>query len=94
MEHERKTEIIRAAQLHSKGEASEFLSISLEDLREANQLLGNRDIDATFRRVISDRITELEGIAGRKHDSKVRATGYVVALVLVLIAFFLAKYYL
>ena len=58
----------------------------LSELRDADAMLGNRDVEADFRIAMRNRIRELEEKASREKDSYVRVVGYVVSFCLGVLA--------
>jgi len=65
-----------------KKEAEEKVkTYSLEQLREVDEMLGNRDIEASFRIAIRNQIKRIEENNQRLFDSKVRGMYIIVSLV-------------
>lgn len=92
----RKQEIVAAFQRSFKRDNSEEIEpFSLQDLRQVDEMLGDRDINSGFRLALRNRIKDLE-TAGqrseqRSHESKVRAWTFVVGIVTGLVISGLAK---
>jgi len=82
--HERKNQIKLAIERHLQGKPSEIESISLEELRGTEALLGDRDWIASYRIAMRSRITVLEEEARSTRD-RVRALKYLVAIVSTLV---------
>ncbi|TDJ23652.1 MAG: hypothetical protein E2O58_08135 [Gammaproteobacteria bacterium] len=82
--HERKNQIKLAIERHLQGKRSEIESISLEELRGTEALLGDRDWIASYRIAMRSRITVLEEEARSTRD-RVRALKYLVAIVSTLV---------
>ena len=84
---ERKREIIAAFQRSFKTDNhDEIVSIPLSELKQADEMHGPNDADASFRIAIRNRIIGLETTEQRKYDSKIRAwnlvTGIIIGLVI------------
>ena len=89
---QRKQEIVAAFQqtFKHRPEADEkVLPFSLNELRQTDEMLGNRDTEAGFRIAIRNRIKDLENeesrIEQRDYESKIRIwnliTGIIIGLV-------------
>ena len=88
---ERKQQVIRAFQVSFKRDNSEEIeAIPLKELKDTDQMLGDRDLNAGFRLALRDRIKTLEQNVStqeqREHESKIRAlnlvTGIIIGLVI------------
>ncbi len=78
-----KNEIIATFQqtFKYKKEAEEKVkTYSLEQLRQVNEMLGNRDTEAGFRIAIRNQIKRLEEKGQRMFDSKVRGMYIIIGL--------------
>lgn len=80
---QRKNEIIRVFQVSFKRDNSEEIaSIGLEELKQADEMLGDRDLNAGFRLALRNRIETLKDSSTkaeqRSYDSKVRAWNIVI----------------
>ena len=94
---QRKQEVIAAFQRSFKCDNhDEIESISLIELRQADEMLGNRDINAGFRLAMQNRIKELESQENkteqRQHESKIRAWNLVKGILIGLVIAGLAKW--
>jgi len=83
---DKKREKVAAFGANFKRDNSEQVeSYSLSELRDADAMLADRDLNAGFRIALRNRIGDLEKGDDRKHESKVRAwnlvTGIVIGLV-------------
>jgi len=79
---ERKWEIVAAFQRRLKKDNSkEIQAISLSELREADELLGQRDLNTDFRISMRNRIADLQEVARRDRESKLRAWNYIMGLI-------------
>jgi hypothetical protein len=96
--NQKKLEIVGAFQRSFKIDNKEEIeSIKLEDLKQANEMLGERDINAPFRLAMQSRIKEVEDLTSKKeqrlYESKIRAwnliTGIIIGLIIAGIAKFL-----
>lgn len=84
---DKKQEIVAAFGAMFKRDNSEQVeSYSLSELRDANAMLADRDLNAGFRIALQNRIADLGKGDDRKHESKVRAwnlaTGIIIGLVI------------
>jgi len=74
----------------------EIESIDLVELRQADEMLGDRDISAGFRLAMQNRIKDLENAEAkteqRKHESKIRAWNLVTGILIGLVIAGLAKW--
>lgn len=94
---QRKQEIVAAFQRSLKRDnKDEIESIDIIELRQTDEMLGNRDISAGFRLALQNRIKELEGIETkteqRRHESKIRAWNLVTGILIGLVISGLAKW--
>lgn len=64
----------------------EIEGITLRELRDADAMHGNRDLEADFRIAMRNRIRELEEKAARERESYIRVVGYVVSFSLGVLA--------
>ena len=83
---QRKSEIVAAFQRSFKRDnAEEIELISLAELREADAMLADRDLNAGFRIAIRNRIADLQQEEERQHESQIRkkqmAIGFILGLV-------------
>jgi hypothetical protein len=79
--------VVAAFQRYKKtGDKAQIEDYPIEELRQTNYQLGNRDVNAGWRLAILDRISELEKddekLCERQHKSKMRG----LKLILVIIA--------
>lgn len=84
---QRKQEIIVAFQATFKRDNSaEIEGFPLSEIRDADAMLGDRDLNAGYRIAMRNRIAELERDESRSHESKIRAwnliTGILIGLVI------------
>jgi hypothetical protein len=77
------------------GDASKITGFSLDELREANYQLGDRDKKTGWRIALTDKIAELEKAdeksEERKHQSKIRAWQLIVGILIALLIAGLSK---
>ena len=86
-------EIMAAFQQHVKSQyLSEISRYTLHDLKRADEVLGSRDLNDSFRIALRNRIKELEGQGEKKYQSHVRVIGYIVMFVLGVLATRLADW--
>jgi len=83
---DRKREVIATIQASFKRDnRPDVEAIPLAELRDADEMLGDRDINAGFRIALKNRIRDLEAAAAlkelREHESKIRALNLVVGIV-------------
>lgn len=83
---DRKREVVAAFQASFKRDnRSQIEEISLADLRDTDEMLGDRDINAGFRLALRNRIRELETTAAlaeqRRHESHVRVWNLIVGAI-------------
>ncbi len=68
------------------GDGTEVRGLTLQEIRSADEQLGQRDVGAGFRIAMQNRITELQAAEQRMHESKIRAwnlvTGIIIGLVI------------
>ena len=89
---DKKQEILAAFQANFKRDNSaQIESYSLSELRDADAMLGNRDLNTGFRIALRNRIADLEKGEDRQHDSKVRAWTLVTGIIIGLVIAGLAK---
>jgi len=93
-----KNEIVAALQRLFKNDReaeSKVESFSLEQLRQVDEMLGDRDINAGFRIALRNQIKRLEEKGQRLFESKIRAIyiiiGIAIAVVSGLIVFYATK---
>jgi hypothetical protein len=80
--HERKQQIVAAFQQNFKRDNSaEIETIRLDELRDADAMLGERDLNAGYRIAMRNRITDLDLLEERQYDSKVRAWNYIMGVI-------------
>lgn len=87
---QRKNEIVAAFQASLKRDNSEVIeAIDLTELRQADEAVGNRDIDAGFRLAMQNRIKALEEkeklTEQRVHESKIRGLNLITGILLGLV---------
>lgn len=92
----RRQEITAAFQRSlSRENDDEIESISLVELLQVDEMLGNRDVNAGFRLAIRNRIKDLETkestIEQRHYESKIRALNLVSGIVIGLVIAGVAK---
>lgn len=79
----------------SRENDDEIESISLVELLQVDEMLGNRDVNAGFRLAIRNRIKDLETkestIEQRHYESKIRALNLVSGIVIGLVIAGVAK---
>lgn len=78
---DRMFEIIAAAQRSLKGRPDDFLAVPLHELRQANQMLGDRDFNANFRLHMRDRIADLQAEQMRRSDEILQRRGYLISTI-------------
>ncbi len=89
----KKREILAAFQASLKRDNSEQVeSYSLSELRDADAMLGDSDVNAGYRLALQNRIADLEKGGDRKHESKVRARTLVIGAIITLVIAGLAKF--
>jgi hypothetical protein len=77
----RANEIAAAFQRYvNTGHDSEIADLSSQEVRSADEQLGQRDVGAGFRIAMQNRISDLQLIEQRKHESNVRAWNYVAGV--------------
>jgi hypothetical protein len=79
-----KNEIVKTFQQtfkHNAEAEKKVEAYSIEHLRQVDEMLGNRDIDAGFRIAIRNQIKRLEEKSQRVFDSKVRGAYIIIGLV-------------
>ena len=84
-------EVVAAFQRYlANNDISEIDEFTLEVLRNADEQLGQKDVGASFRIAIQNRIKELELKEAREYDSKIRAwnliTGVLIGVIVASIA--------
>ena len=94
---QRKQEIVAAFQRSFKHDNhDEIKSIILVELRQADEMLGNRDLNAGFRLAMQNRIKELESQESiteqRQHESIIRAWNLLTGILIGLVIAGLAKW--
>jgi len=89
---DKKQKILAAFQANFKRDNSaQIESYSLSDLRDADAMLGDRDLNAGFRIALRNRIGDLEKGDDRKHESKVSARTLVIGAIITLVIAGLGK---
>jgi len=89
---DKKREIVADFQTTFKRENSEQVeSYSLLELRDADAMLVDRDLNAGFRIALQNRIAALEKNDDRKHESKVRAWNLVTGIIIGLLIYGLGQ---
>jgi hypothetical protein len=83
----RANEIVAAFQRYlTSNDVSEIDAFSLQELRSADEQLGERDVGAGFRIAIQNKISDLKLKETRKHECKIRAlnllTGIIIGFVI------------
>lgn len=66
------------------GDSSEIEAFTPEELRHADQQLGNKNENTNFRLAIRNRIADLQQKGQRKHESRIRAWQVVVGIIVAL----------
>jgi hypothetical protein len=94
---QRKQEIVAIFQRALKPDNKEEIeSIGLVELKQADEMMGNRDIYAGFRLAMQNRIKEIESseskIEQRQHESKIRAWNLVTGILIGLVIAGIAKW--
>ena len=90
---QRKQEIVAAFQRSFKRDNKEEIeAINITELKQADEMLGNRDINAGFRLAMQNRIKELEINEQRQHESKIRAWNLVTGVLIGLVIWGLAEW--
>ena len=90
--HEKKQEIITAFGAHlGRDSPEEISSFALSDLQDAESMLGNWDLNASYRVALRNRISEMEDRAKQEHEDKlpkfiaaigkILVTGAIITLV-------------
>jgi len=80
-------EVMSAFQRYVKSrDLAEIEHYTLENLLHADESLGDRDISASFRIALRNRIQEIQGKVEKNYQSWVRVVGYVVAFVVGVLA--------
>ena len=97
---DRKSEVIATFQASFKRDnRPDVEAIPLSELRDTDEMTGDRDINAGFRIALKNRIRDLEAAASlteqRKYESKIRAlnlvVGVVAGIVITVVATWLTK---
>ena len=89
---DKKREIVAAFGANFKRDNSEQVeSYSLPELRDADAMLADRDLNAGFRIALRNRIADLEKGDDRKHESKVRALNLVTGIIIGLLIYGLGQ---
>jgi hypothetical protein len=95
---QRKQEIVATFQQTFKhnAEAEEKVrTFSISELRQTDEMLGNRDIESGFRIAIRNRIIELDDdkniVEQRKHESKIRIWNLITGIIIGLVVSGVAK---
>ena len=89
---DKKREILAAFQASLKRDNSEQVeSYSLSELRDADAMLGDRDVNANYRLALQNRIADMEKVDDRKHENKVSARTLVIGAIIALVIAGLAK---
>lgn len=89
----RADQIVAAFQRYlASSNSTEVHSFSLQQLRSADEQLGQRDIGASFRIAIQNRIKDLEELDRRQHESKIRAWNLVTGIIIGLVVAGLTKF--
>ena len=94
---QRKQEIIAAFQRSFKRDnRDEIESITLIELRQADEMLGKSDISSGFRLSMQNKVRELESSESKKeqrqHESKIRAWNLVTGILIGLVIAGIAKW--
>ncbi len=89
---DKKHEILAAFVASLKRDNSaQIESYSLSELRDADAMLGDRDVNAGYRRALQNRIADMEKVDDRKHESKVSARTLVIGAIITLVIAGLGK---
>ena len=76
-------EIAAAFQSYVKtGDDSSIDSYSIQELRHADEAIGNRDINDSYRLSLRNRIKVLDDLHEKKQNSHIRTVGYLMAFAL------------
>ena len=79
----RANEIVAMFQRYlSTDDRSEIEALTLQELRSADEQLGQRDVGSDFRIAIGNQIKELELHEQRNHESKIRAWNLVSGFII------------
>ncbi len=94
--NQRKQEIVAAFQRSFKRDNKEEIeAIELEELKQADEIIGSRDLNAGFRLAMQNRIRNLENTIAKKeqrqYESKIRAWNLVTGILIGLVIAGLAK---
>ena len=84
--HQRMMEIMAVFQASFKRDNDkEVAAVPLRELREADEMLGDRDLNAGFRLALRNRIREIEAseeeVRRRRYESHIRAWNLVIGIV-------------
>ena len=63
-------------------DGSEIESLSLDELRSADEHLGERDTEAGYRIALRNRIADLERAEQRGHESNIRASNLIARILI------------
>lgn len=78
----RKEEIVAIFQASFKRDNSkELKDLTLAELRDADEMLGERDINSGFRIALRNRIRVLESQDQRRYESRIRAWNLAIGVV-------------
>lgn len=93
---QRKAEVVAIFQVSFKRDnKSDIEALTLSELRDTDEMLADRDINAGFRLALRNRIRDLEAIECRKYDSYIRAwnlaVGVFAGILITLAATWLSK---
>ena len=79
----RTNEIVAAFQRYlTSNDTSEIDAFSLQELRSADEQLGERDVNAGFRIAIKNKISDLKLKETRKYECKIRAMNLLIGILI------------
>jgi hypothetical protein len=79
----RTNEIVAAFQRYlTSNDTSEIDAFSLQELRSADEQLGERDVNAGFRIAIHNKISDLKLKETRKYECKLRAFNLLIGILI------------
>ena len=89
---DKKREILAAfGAMFKRDNTEQVESYPLSELRDADAMLGDRDLNAGYRIALRNRIAVLDKGEDRQHESKVRAWNLVTGIIIGLVIAGLAK---
>lgn len=75
-----------------KDNDNDIEAISLQDLKQTNEMLGFRDVGSGYRIALQDRIDTLENNKKRSYESYVRTWHVVVSFLIILLISLIVKW--